>query len=73
MGAAAESAPAAQSHGTPRTTKKNLLYVFIAGYGSFMFGYANNVSTGSLAQTSFNEYFLAGSNASQIISGITGG
>lgn len=57
----------------PRTTKKNVLYILIAGYGSFMFGYANNASTGSLAQTSFNRYFLAGDDANDVIAGITGG
>jgi hypothetical protein len=57
----------------PRTTKKNLTYVFIASYGSFIFGYANNVVTGSLAQTSFNKKFLSGDNAKSIIAGILGG
>ncbi|EXJ83041.1 hypothetical protein A1O3_06858 [Capronia epimyces CBS 606.96] len=57
----------------PRTTGKNITFILIAGFGSFMFGYANNVVTGSLAQTSFINKFLSGSDADAVIGGILGG
>ncbi|RFU27288.1 hypothetical protein B7463_g9057, partial [Scytalidium lignicola] len=56
-----------------RTTRKNFAFVVLASYGSYIFGYANNVVTGSLAQTSFNEKFLSESNAQSIIGGVIGG
>lgn len=46
--------------------------ILIASFGSFMFGYANNVIAGTLAQTSFGVKFLSGSNADSIIGGILG-
>lgn len=57
----------------PRTTKKNIYIVLIAGYGSAMFGYANNAVTGSLAQTSFINKFLSGPDADSVTSGIISG
>ena len=57
----------------PRTTRKNIQYVLIGAFGSFMFGYVNNVSTGSLAQSSFIDKFLSGDDADEVIAGILGG
>ncbi|KAK7207661.1 general substrate transporter [Myxozyma melibiosi] len=57
----------------PHITRRNLAYVFLGSFGSFMFGYANNVTTGSLAQTSFINKFLGGGNSAEVISGILGG
>jgi hypothetical protein len=44
----------------------------VAGMGSFVFGYCNNAIAGSLAQTSFIEKFLSGSNAESIVGAILG-
>lgn len=57
----------------PRTTRKNIYIVLIAGYGSAMFGYANNAVVGSLAQTSFINKFLSGPDADSVVSGIISG
>ena len=58
---------------TPKTTRGNIITVLIAGWGSFMFGYSNNVVTGTLALPSFNAKFLNDSNSDSTISGIIGG
>ncbi|KAF2814692.1 general substrate transporter [Mytilinidion resinicola] len=58
---------------TPHTTYVNIVTILVAGMGSFLFGYANNSIAGTLAQTSFIEKFLTGSNATSIIDGILGG
>jgi len=60
-------------HHTPKTTRRNIIVVLIAGWASFVFGYSNNVITGTLAQTSFNAKFLNNSHANSTISGILGG
>jgi hypothetical protein len=57
----------------PRLTGTNILPVLVAGLGSFMFGYSNNIIAGSLAQTSFIEKFLSGENADSLTNGILGG
>jgi hypothetical protein len=57
----------------PKITGTNILAVLVAGLGSFMFGYSNNIIAGSLAQTSFIEKFLSGENADSVTNGILGG
>ncbi|KAF9891550.1 hypothetical protein FE257_004017 [Aspergillus nanangensis] len=59
-------------HTTAKPTLTNVIAIVVAGMGSFVFGYANNTIAGSLAQTSFIEKFLSGSDADSIISGIMG-
>lgn len=55
--------PGAEESGThaplkPHTTWINILTILAAATASFNFGYSNNVIAGTLAQTSFAEYFL---------------
>lgn len=57
----------------PKTTRTNIMIVLIAGLGSFMFGYANNIMTGTLAQVSFNAKFLSDGHADSTTGGILGG
>lgn len=56
-----------------KTTSKNISIVLVAGWSSFIFGYSNNVMTGTLAQTSFQAKFLNHPNANSLISGVLGG
>ena len=58
---------------SPKLTRGNILIVLIAGWCSFLFGYSNNVITGTLAQTSFVEKFLNDDLANSTIGGIIGG
>ncbi|KAK7206978.1 general substrate transporter [Myxozyma melibiosi] len=60
-------------HGRQELTTTNILAVIVAGLGSFTFGYANNATAGSFAQTTFIAKFLSGSNADSVICGIIGG
>ncbi len=67
--------PSAEEQDVPRapTTRQNIFTVLVAGWASFVFGYSNNVITGTLAQTSFNTKFLNNDHANSTISGIVGG
>jgi hypothetical protein len=42
----------------PHTTWINIITILAAATASFNFGYSNNAIAGTLAQTSFVEYFL---------------
>ncbi|KAJ5998969.1 hypothetical protein N7451_006779 [Penicillium sp. IBT 35674x] len=55
-----------------KASRANIVYILIAGMGSFVFGYANNCIAGTLAQPSFQVLFLSGSNEESIIGGIMG-
>ncbi|PVH69793.1 general substrate transporter [Cadophora sp. DSE1049] len=71
--AAREEDNAGETHLVPHTSTTNILAIAVAGLGGFLFGYANNSISGTLAQTSFQAKFLTGSNANSIVDGILGG
>lgn len=60
MSRIAEVTGASGSHAsvTPHTTWINIITILAAGTASFIFGYSNNAIAGTLAQSSFLEYFL---------------
>ncbi|EXJ63253.1 uncharacterized protein A1O5_11574 [Cladophialophora psammophila CBS 110553] len=50
----------------PHTTWINILTVLAASTASFTFGYSNNAIAGTIAQSSFVEYFLAKDSTSRV-------
>ncbi|KAI8714826.1 MFS domain-containing protein [Fusarium sp. LHS14.1] len=56
----------------PKVTAGNIYTILVAGMGSFVFGYANNATAGSLVQQSFVSKFLSDGNADSVIGGILG-
>lgn len=60
-----------RTHLVPHTSLINILTVLAAATASFVFGYSNNAIAGTLAQSSFLEYFLT-TNATSRVGGILG-
>lgn len=56
----------------PHTSWLNVIAILGAAVASFLFGFANNAIAGTLAQTSFNEQFLASPEAASRVSGMLG-
>lgn len=50
----------------PHTSWINIITIIAAGTASFNFGYSNNAIAGTLAQTSFLEYFLTTEPTSRV-------
>lgn len=57
----------------PHTTRLNIVVIVAAAMASFLFGYCNNAVAGTLAQSSFGEQYLSGSDANSRVGGILGG